>query len=697
MMSKNSFLVNMKENLKRRNWIAAIYSVILLLAFPVGITLWIASSGYRKEAMGIAAWRETMNAGLTEYLSVNLPAALLVCVMAVICAVQGFSYLFRRQKMDMYMSVPVSKKRRFAVIYLNGILLFAVPYLLSLLIGLCIGAGNGILSGTVIKCMLYSYLVYLVYYMAVYNITLAAVMLTGNLLVALCATAVFLFFEVMVQGIFSGMCAMFFHTFYIVNDTVLYCSPLMWIFENAISCMDMAEETAMMLPQLIAVSGITTLKVLAVGAVFGVLAYILYAVRPAEGCHKALAFRKTKPVIKVCLMVPIALLVGILFRAIANSNTAMTIFGLIIGILLSHGILEVVFEADLKAAVKNIKSGLVGAVLVFAVFAVFQFDLTGYDKWVPKAEKVESAAIAFSNVFTAGNYYDVEMVKWMNATSYAFEKMELTDTKAVCALMEEAEEDMKEIQNGDTADGRILHAYVKYRMKNGTDKYRSVMLRYTDHKEEILALTQSEQYKKGVYQVLDDAFNQKMELTSLSFYDGIVKERIADTDKEAVYEMLCEDLMQCSMETILEEEPLGLIVLEYENTEVSNYMRTYSKQIPVYTSSEKTLAYLKEHDISLDWKERSDWITGIEINLWDTGTQEYKEMNFTDKSEIESLLPALIPGDLSQYRIFDAQVNENYDAYVYLDYVDEEGERGNYGTYFRVNASLLPDFVKTEN
>lgn len=697
MTSKNSFLVNMKENLKRRNWIAALYSVILLLAFPVGITLWITSCSYQKETEGIAVWRERMNAGLTSYLSINLPVALLVCVMAVICAVQGFSYLFRRQKMDMYMSVPVSKKRRFAVIYLNGILLFAVPYMVSLLISLCIGAGNGILSGTVVKCMLYSYLVYLVYYVAVYNITLAAVMLTGNLLVALCATVVFLFYEVAVKGIFYGMCAMFFYTFYSVDDTLSFFSPIIWIFENALSCMNMAEDTAMKLPELIAASGMTTLKILAVGAVFGVLAYFLYAVRPAEGCHKALAFRKTKPVIKVCLMVPITLLVGVLFRVIANSNTAMTIFGLVIGILLSHSILEVIFEADLRAAVKYVKSGLAGAVLVFAIFAVFQFDLTGYDKWVPKPEKVESAALAFSNVFTSGNYYDVENVKWMSATSYAFEKMELTDTEAVCTLMEEAVEDMKVIQNGENADDRILHIYVKYRMKNGTEKYRSVNLLYTEHKEEIQALTKKEEYKKGVYQVLDNTFNQKMGLASVNFYDGISGEHIADTDKKAVYEAFCEDLMQCGIETIEEEKPLGFIVLEYENPSVANYMKDFTKQLPVYASFERTMAYVKEHDISLDWKERKDQITRIEISKWNQETQETEEITFTDKAEIEALLPALTPGEVRGYMVFDTGDSEGYDAYVCLDYVNEEGEREGYGGYFCVNAALLPDFAKLGN
>ena len=57
----------------------------------------------------------------------------LVCALAVLLAVQGFSWMDSKRKLDLYLSVPVSSRKRFAVIYLNGAAIFAVCYLAMLL------------------------------------------------------------------------------------------------------------------------------------------------------------------------------------------------------------------------------------------------------------------------------------------------------------------------------------------------------------------------------------------------------------------------------------------------------------------------------------------------------------------------------------------------------------------------------------
>ena len=54
-----------------------------------------------------------------------------------------------------------------------------------MLISLGIGAGNGVYVGQVIKTLIFSYLSYLIYYLAIYNIAVIAVMMTGNTLVSI--------------------------------------------------------------------------------------------------------------------------------------------------------------------------------------------------------------------------------------------------------------------------------------------------------------------------------------------------------------------------------------------------------------------------------------------------------------------------------------------------------------------------------
>ena len=137
-----------------------------------------------------------------------------------------------------------------------------------------------------------------------------------------------------------------------------------------------------------------------------------------------------------------------------------------IGIVLSHSIMEIIFAFDLKAAIKHLASGAVGAVLVFTIFIVFKFDLTGYDKWVPNPQKVESIALDLPVFFDTG-YYDFENDYWSGSAEYKFDHMELTDTENICAFMESV---MSEDVESVAEDGeKFLWGTVKYRMKNGKE------------------------------------------------------------------------------------------------------------------------------------------------------------------------------------------------------------------------------------
>lgn len=690
MMSRNSFLANMRENLKRRNWIMVIYSVIFLLAFPVGMTLWISAHENYKETENLAKWKEEMVVGLSEYLSINMMVTLLVTILAVVCAIQGFAYLFRRQKMDMYMSVPVSKERRFAVIYLNGILLFAVPYLLSLLIGLCISAGNGILTAEVVKSMLYSYLAYIIYYMAVYNITIIAVMLTGNMLVALCATGVFLFYEIIIKVIFWTLCSAFFHTFsYYSTDYKVFCSPVIMMMENS----SVSNGKLVTVPALIEQTGLSIGKIFVIAVVTAIIGYLLYAFRPAESCNRAIAFGKTKPVIKVAVMVPISLVAGVLFFSITNGNIAMTVFGFIIGIILSHCMMEIIFAFDLKAMLKHPVSGVIGAVMVFGIFAVFHFDLTGYDKWVPNPQKVESIAINIA-AMTSDGYYDFEDGSWISSADYSLERMELMDTENICALMEEvmAENVAKEEENEEGQ--RFLWMNVKYRMKNGQEKYRSVSFRADKYLDELDSIVVSEEYQKGAYPILNDDINSKVKIKSIDFSNGVWSKEVSAEEIEMVYENYMTDLAAYDLETVVSEYPVGVLYFELESLGADIlYNRTQTYAMPIYASFEKTTSYAEERGCLEDWKARVDDIKVITISYWDEETYESTEKNFEDEEEIEEILPAIIPGEIANYRYSIEQPDYSYGAYV--SFKEKDGTDWNdYSSYFEVYSSLLPDFAK---
>jgi ABC-type transport system involved in multi-copper enzyme maturation permease subunit len=136
--------------------------------------------------------------------------SLLVFFLAILLAVQGFSWMDSRRKLDLYMSVPVSARKRFTVIYLNGGLIFAACYLVMLVLTLVMGAVMGAVSGKVLLYALIMYIGNLLFFMVCYNVALVAVMLTGNVLVSLLAAAVLFFYEYVVRWLLDGMRSSFF-------------------------------------------------------------------------------------------------------------------------------------------------------------------------------------------------------------------------------------------------------------------------------------------------------------------------------------------------------------------------------------------------------------------------------------------------------------------------------------------------------
>ncbi len=122
---------------------------------------------------------------------------------------------------------------------------------------------------------------------------------------------------------------------------------------------------------------------------------------------KAIAFRKIQPVIRILLVVPSAMVGGWIFTSLTNvAEVGWTLFGILFAAVLVHGVIEVLYQSDIRGIFSH-KIQLVGSILaaVFLVFA-FQRDIFGYDRYVPKLEKMESAAISIDGI-SDGEYWKI--------------------------------------------------------------------------------------------------------------------------------------------------------------------------------------------------------------------------------------------------------------------------------------------------
>ena len=136
MISKNSFWVSLKENNKRRIWLWILSAFTYLVVLPTVTAMFISSyktnNSYLIEQYGESAGmarirQETMNQLLQIFNGDNLLLLVIISGVAIVSGIQGFSYLYHKNKIDFYQAAPVKQSRRFLTIWLNGVLVYLIP------------------------------------------------------------------------------------------------------------------------------------------------------------------------------------------------------------------------------------------------------------------------------------------------------------------------------------------------------------------------------------------------------------------------------------------------------------------------------------------------------------------------------------------------------------------------------------------
>lgn len=142
---------------------------------------------------------------VTDALGFKPLATVPIMVLAVYIAVQGFSYLHSRRKIDLYHSVPVSARRRFVVIYGNGLVIYLLPAVCAALLGVIMGAAQGALTARGLAEGGLAFLMTFMYFLVVYTISVLAVMLTGNMVITGFAAVTMLFIGFFIKELVSVM------------------------------------------------------------------------------------------------------------------------------------------------------------------------------------------------------------------------------------------------------------------------------------------------------------------------------------------------------------------------------------------------------------------------------------------------------------------------------------------------------------
>ncbi len=702
MISKNLFRDLVIEDRKRRLWPIALSILANFFALPVFAAIMINTFQMRLGS-GLTTLAEARNAFFYSVVSEgNIPVLLIAGLLALINGLNGMTYLHSRAKTDLYYGLPVKRSEIFNAAFLNGILFFAIPYVIGMAITVVFGYIRGYFIPAFLPEVLLAIVLVLIMYISNYSLVVFAAVICGNTVVSIFMAMIMLFYVPLCRFTSYAYGYHFLVNYYYAGgDGWRFLSPALafiWMTSSRISMVDSGADPKYF--QLV----ITAAIVMALLALlFYALSVFLVAKRPSESAGKAIAFSWMKPVIKVLLMVVGAMLFAMLMQEVSgNMNYGWMIFGYIIGVLLIQAVTEIVFEFDFKAIARHPVSLVVGAVLTAALMLGFFFDITGYDSYIPRAEDVVSSAVCGYGLQDGIDYID-ERGNYIDQMTYREDNMFLADTEDVIDLAKigvERSDRIHDLRIGrlnkadltkETEDYEGTTILVIFRMKNNSKIYRNYNINM--HSDEALdiygRIYETNEYKEGVYQALKADTGDMKRVFAFNGFE--YKEmKVDDEQKDRLMDYYRLDQMEQDIDSLLNETPLCMVTAtnssrkdwRYDGREISFY---------VYPSFERCVKFLKEQGVETERDiSKVDYLT---INGY-SDNEEWVSNIYDDRAQIEEIM------SMSQPQIFCFMNNalketrdEKLDS-IYIDVTLKENENSSDMDSFIFLNNDIPDYVK---
>lgn len=693
MTSKNSFLVNIKQNAVRRTWSILLFAISFFFVLPVTLMVNFSSLLKYTEEQFLA---KQMLSSFKSVVVLNPFIMMATVIFAIIAAIHGFSYLYSRKKTDMYLSVPVSIEKRFAAIFINSVLMYVVPYIIFLIITIIIAGTYGVKDAYIIKMAFVSFGINTLFYLAVYAVTSIAVMLTGNLPVTVLGAGTLLFYENGVKFLLLGMFSNYFKTYSPFSDDVFYktwFSPIGIFVKHQIDFADKLRENLNVMPLIEK----TALHMLILFAVYIVIAFLLYKARPIEACSKSMAFKKSKNVIKRLIMIPVALVFSLFFESASGGSLGGAIFGLAAGIVLCHCVIQAIYEQDLKAAFKDKRSVVYIAVIAGFIFAVFKFDIVGYDKYIPNENKLVSGTISLDMPFgNRASFYNGDYDN-VTADNYRFNNMNIIDKSLLCDIAYTASQEIDNYNKGYGSDDNpyTISATMKYNLSNGKSVYRNIYFDYKENEELLNRIFADINFKENYLQLFDSIFANNESLYEIRYSNDFITETLPNSVNSEFINAYKKDFIDMSFSDVDDTLASGYLEMYAiikndnadENSGMDDTINIYY-EFPVFDSFENTKALLDREGININQKADKEDVFSITVYNYEDNTPP---IEITDKEQIGEILDCVYSRNQGYYSAVNFGLNENYD-------VDITFKPEKYNGYYYVNCGfkegMVPDFIK---
>lgn len=712
MTSKTLFRNLLKDDLQKRRGLFIVFLFCFIFVHPISLLMYaerLMSSG---EIISMASIRESciQSISFTSWGYCVLPV-----IFAIILAIAEFSFLFSKRKIDLYHSLPVKRETLFFTKYISGFLMFIAIIVLSTLLNIAAMAVKGFAGTDILSAAGSALLLGILYFTLFYNLSIVAILLTGNFWISIFSIGFFIFYIPVVKEIIEGYFSNYMSTYYMQYDSLYSPSLLFSICSPVISIFYMIGEGKY--------KWLVVLAAILLAVLLLALSIWIYKKRPSEASGHALCFAKTEIPIRFLMIIPSAMLGGYYVVSFFSSLSVFWFwFTFVLAGILCHCLLEVFLHFDIKA-VFNHKLQLLSTLIIAAVLTLaFQYDWFSYDRFLPSENKVEYASICFENIDTDMNVYEIDSddpilkIQYSNHNSVMHKNMKLTNITDVLSLAKIGIEQERDYPNtqGTNKAARVLsrvlsyqNSYqekaesmldfsIRYHMKSGKDIYRHYYADINECINEVSSIYNCSEYKEVAYQI-DDLYSTGIfkQIDGYSIWDEKVFS-VTGKELDEFIKAYTADLNELTVQTLQTETPI-MRLNSITDTKPVDSCDADLYGYYIYPSFKHTLAFINQSGIdnsSYDVTIDSDKIVSIHPYAYYDDYDSYDEYtysadNYKDKEKI---------AELGSQLIIDSFLSSNQLLYPYndnfsfeLQYVLDNGVKIN--TYAVFPGTEMPQFI----
>lgn len=579
MTSKHLFFKAMREDMRNRGWMIALSVLWSFLALPVtwliGVNnMRLSSFGFYDEDVSLAAyifgfvsnfWRNAAN-----YLG-----GIVLIGGALIAALAGFRFVFYKNQVDTWHSLPIKRDMLFWVCYVNGGIVWLLPLFISTVLTAILSGGRVLSAGGgdmklfygVLRLAAGNFAVWTVIFLLVYHLVLLAMMLCGNVLNTMVSMLVMGFGCASLYALGIGLCEQYFNNFLFFGSRnalgAMYASP----FVSAVTqLLERGEE----------IEGYDVGINLLIAAALAVCAWLLYRKRPSELAEQGIQSRVFSTALRLVTAFGAGVGGWLFFSALTDGNIMWCIFGVLLAAVLVHGILDVVFRMDFRAffAHRLQMAGTVTAALL--VCFAFCGDWFGYDSYLPAKEQIAEIGVRVESLSNRSGH------EWMDV--YSLEAMKYEDIETAYAFLQ------KMTGKINYRSTKIESVEVRVTLKNGRTYFRRYHMGEAE-REQLMPIVSSEEYLKYAYCLNESvAENHKMTLQPVRGRQYFAEKKFAEGELLELLRAYNQDVLENPKAVLLGEDR---ILTEMNLSFVRTDGYSVGANLDIYESMERTIEALK--------------------------------------------------------------------------------------------------------